>query len=232
MQRPPFIDIIIPAYNEAQSIGQVIADIPAELVRNIIVCNNNSTDQTAAVAHASGAMIADAPQKGYGSACLAGMALIQSQFGDAPPDIVVFMDADYSDFPQEMQFLIDLIEMGNDLVIGSRVRGNAAPGSLTIPQKFGNWLATNLIHRIYGFRFTDLGPVRAIRWESLLKLDMKDPNYGWTVEMQVKALKHKLHCAEVAVSYRKRIGKSKVSGTIKGSVLAGYKILWTIFRSI
>jgi hypothetical protein len=112
------------------------------------------------------------------------------------------------------------------------VRGNAAPGSLTIPQKFGNWLATNLIHRIYGFRFTDLGPFRAIRWESLLKLDMKDPNYGWTVEMQVKALKHKLQCAEVAVSYRKRIGKSKVSGTIKGSVLAGYKILWTIFRSI
>ena len=201
------IDVIIPAYNESASIGKVIGDIPRELVRDIIVCNNNSTDATASVAAASGAIVVDQPLRGYGNACLAGMAYIK----DRP---------------------LSPIKEGKDMVIGSRVKGNPDRGSLTIPQRFGNWLATRLIHMMYGFRFSDLGPFRAIRWQKLLSLDMQDKNYGWTVEMQVKALQQHLACAEVPVSYRKRIGTSKVSGTVKGSILAGYKILWTIFKSL
>jgi hypothetical protein len=160
------------------------------------------------------------------------MGYIRKQPVDTHPDIVVFLDGDYSDFPHEMPVLLTPILEGKDMVVGSRVKGNHTPGSMTIPQVFGNWLSTLLIRLIYGFRFTDLGPFRAIRWHKLLQLDMQDKNYGWTVEMQVKALKHKLQCAEVPVSYRKRIGKSKISGTIKGSILAGYKILWTIFKSL
>lgn len=225
------IDVIMPAYNESGAIGKVISDIPRDLVRDVIVCNNRSTDNTASVARASGAIVVDQPVRGYGSACLAGIEYIQRRPIDTQPDVVVFMDADYADRPQEMQTLIAPILEGKDLVIGSRVRGNADPGSLTVPQQFGNWLATNLMAMMYGFRFTDLGPFRAIRWQKLLSLDMKDTNYGWTVEMQVKAIQQGLACAEVPVSYRKRIGKSKVSGTVKGSILAGYKILWTIFKS-
>lgn len=231
MINAPVIDVIIPAYNESGAIGNVIRDIPRDLVRDIIVCNNNSTDDTAVVAAKAGAIVVDQPQRGYGSACLAGIAHIGRRSESTRPDIVVFMDADYSDFPQEMHTLIDPILKGKDMVIGSRVTGNSAPRSLTVPQQFGNWLATRLISLMYGFRFTDLGPFRAIRWKKLLELDMQDPNYGWTVEMQVKAVKQKLACAEVPVSYRKRIGKSKVSGTVKGSILAGYKILYTIFKS-
>lgn len=226
------IDVIIPAYNEAASIGKVIGDIPRELVRDIIVCNNNSTDATASVAAASGAIVVDQPLRGYGNACLAGMAYIKDRPLVEQPDIIVFMDGDYSDYPQEMKALLSPIKEGKDMVIGSRVKGNPDRGSLTIPQRFGNWLATRLIHMMYGFRFSDLGPFRAIRWQKLLSLDMQDKNYGWTVEMQVKALQHQLACAEVPVSYRKRIGTSKVSGTVKGSILAGYKILWTIFKSL
>jgi glycosyltransferase involved in cell wall biosynthesis len=222
----------MPAYNESSAIGKVIRDIPRDLVRDIIVCNNNSTDQTAQVAMQAGAIVVDEPLKGYGSACLAGIAYIQGNASGMPPDVVVFMDADYSDHPEEMKSLITPILEGKDLVIGSRVTGNAEQGSLTIPQQFGNWLATRLISFFYGFRFTDLGPFRAIRWQKLLALDMQDKNYGWTVEMQVKALKHHLSCAEVPVSYRKRIGQSKVSGTVKGSIRAGHKILWTIFKSL
>jgi len=231
MHSPLLIDVIIPAYNEGTSIGKVIMDIPRPLVRDIIVCNNNSTDDTAAVASRSGAIVVDQPVRGYGSACLAGMAYIRHRAIETQPDVVVFLDGDYSDHPQEMQSLINPILEGKDLVIGSRVSGNADPGSLAPVQRFGNWLATNLINIMYGFRFTDLGPFRAIRWQKLLALDMKDTNYGWTVEMQVKAIQQHLSCAEVPVSYRKRIGQSKVSGTIKGSILAGHKILWTIFKS-
>ncbi len=226
------IDVIIPAYNESASIGKVIGDIPRELVRDIIVCNNNSTDATASVAAASGAIVVDQPLRGYGNACLAGMAYIKDRPLVEQPDIIVFMDGDYSDYPQEMKALLSPIMEGKDMVIGSRVKGNPDRGSLTIPQRFGNWLATRLIHMMYGFRFSDLGPFRAIRWQKLLSLDMQDKNYGWTVEMQVKALQQHLACAEVPVSYRKRIGTSKVSGTVKGSILAGYKILWTIFKSL
>jgi len=226
------IDVIIPAYNESASIGKVIGDIPRELVRDILVCNNNSTDATASVAAAAGAIVIDQPLRGYGNACLAGMAYIKERPLVEQPDIIVFMDGDYSDYPQEMKALLSPIKEGKDMVIGSRVKGNPDRGSLTIPQRFGNWLATRLIHMMYGFRFSDLGPFRAIRWQKLLSLDMQDKNYGWTVEMQVKALQHHLACAEVPVSYRKRIGTSKVSGTVKGSILAGYKILWTIFKSL
>ena len=226
------IDVIIPAYNESASIGKVIGDIPRELVRDILVCNNNSTDATASVAAAAGAIVIDQPLRGYGNACLAGMAYIKERPLVEQPDIIVFMDGDYSDYPQEMKALLSPIMEGKDMVIGSRVKGNPDRGSLTIPQRFGNWLATRLIHMMYGFRFSDLGPFRAIRWQKLLSLDMQDKNYGWTVEMQVKALQQHLACAEVPVSYRKRIGTSKVSGTVKGSILAGYKILWTIFKSL
>lgn len=226
------IDVIIPAYNESASIGKVIGDIPREIVRDIIVCNNNSTDATASVAAASGAIVVDQPLRGYGNACLAGMAYIKGRPLAEHPDIIVFLDGDYSDHPQEMEALLSPIMAGKDMVIGSRVKGNPDRGSLTIPQRFGNWLATRLIHLMYGFRFSDLGPFRAIRWQKLLSLNMQDKNYGWTVEMQVKALQYHLTCAEVPVSYRKRIGTSKVSGTVKGSILAGYKILWTIFKSL
>lgn len=226
------IDVIIPAYNESASIGKVIGDIPRELVRDIIVCNNNSTDATASVAAGAGAIVVDQPLRGYGNACLAGIAYIKERPLAEHPDIIVFMDGDYSDYPQEMKALLSPIMDGKDMVIGSRVNGNPDRGALTIPQRFGNWLATRLIHMMYGFRFSDLGPFRAIRWQKLLSLDMQDKNYGWTVEMQVKALQHHLACAEVPVSYRKRIGTSKVSGTVKGSILAGYKILWTIFKSL
>ncbi len=232
MHTPLRIDVIIPAYNEALSIGKVIEAIPRGLVRDIVVCDNNSTDSTGKVASDSGAIVVDQPVRGYGNACLAGMAHIKSQPFDTQPDIIVFMDADFSDHPDEMYALIAPILDGKDLVIGSRVTGHPEPGSLTWPQQFGNWLATTLIHKLYGFRFTDLGPFRAIRWQKLLLLDMQDKNYGWTVEMQIKALQKQLLCAEVPVSYRKRIGKSKVSGTIKGSILAGHKILWTIFKSL
>jgi glycosyltransferase involved in cell wall biosynthesis len=232
MHSPPLIDVIIPAYNESLSIAKVIKGIPTGMVRDIIVCNNNSTDDTAAQALAAGAVVVEQPAKGYGNACMAGMAYIQKRDPGQQPDIVVFIDGDFSDYPGEMPSLIKPILDGKDMVIGSRVQGNPDPGSLTYPQRFGNWLATSLISLMYGFRFTDLGPFRAIRWNKLAALGMKDKNYGWTVEMQLKALQHKLSCAEVPVSYRKRIGKSKVSGTVKGSVLAGHKILWTIFKSL
>ncbi len=226
----PIIDVIIPAFNEERSIGKVINEIPKDLVRRVIVCNNNSTDDTSFHALEAGATVVDQPLKGYGNACMSGIQYIQSQPLSSHPDIIVFMDADYSDFPAELETLITPIQGGKDLVIGSRVMGASDPGSLTIAQIFGNWLATRLIKFIYGFQFTDLGPFRAIRWKKLLELNMQDQTFGWTVEMQIKALKHKMVCAEVPVSYRKRIGKSKISGTIKGTLLAGHKILWTIIK--
>jgi glycosyltransferase involved in cell wall biosynthesis len=230
MTSPLVVDVLIPAFNEGPSIGSVVRNIPSKWVRRVIVCNNNSTDSTAIEALKAGAIVTFQPKRGYGSACLAGISYIDQDKQVRQPDVVVFMDGDFSDYPDELPKLLQPIADGKDLVIGSRTLGNAAPGSLTIPQRFGNWLATGLIRLFYGFRFTDLGPFRAIRWEKLLLLKMEDPDFGWTVEMQVKALKHQLACAEVPVSYRRRIGRSKISGTVKGSILAGYKILWTIFR--
>lgn len=224
-------DIIIPAHNEEAAIGQVLSAIPRELVREIVVCDNASTDNTAAVARAHGATVLREPRKGYGSACLTGIAYLQQKAATDSLDCVVFLDADFSDHPEELpQLLIPITHHDFDLVIGSRVLGQREKGSLMPQQRFGNWLATTLVRWLYGVRFTDLGPFRAIRWSALQQLGMNDPNYGWTVEMQVRAAKMGLRCTEVPVSYRRRIGTSKVSGTIRGSVLAGYKILWTIFK--
>lgn len=223
------IDVIIPAYNEEESIGKVVADIPKELVRDIIVCNNASKDKTAEVAREAGATVVDQPQPGYGSACLKGIEFINSK--EEKPDIVVFLDGDYSDHPEEMPSLVSpIIHEGKDMVIGSRVLGKLEKGAMMPQQIFGNWLATNLIKLFYSYEFTDLGPFRAIRYSKLMEIEMMDKDFGWTVEMQVKAAKHKLNCTEVPVTYRKRIGISKVSGTLKGTVLAGHKILWTIFK--
>lgn len=225
----PVIDVIIPAYNEESSIGSVVGDIPVDLVRDIIVCNNNSNDATAQNALAAGAIVVDEPQPGYGAACLKGMEYIAAQ--EELPDIVVFLDGDYSDYPEEMPKLIKpIIENNMDLVIGSRAIGNMESGAMMPQQIFGNWLATTLIRFFYKYEFTDLGPFRAIRYDRLMDIQMQDRDFGWTVEMQVKAAKMKLKCTEVAVMYRKRIGESKVSGTIKGTILAGHKILWTIFK--
>lgn len=225
----PIIDVIIPAYNEEKSIGKVVHEIPKNLIRDIIVCNNGSKDNTKQVALDAGAIVVDQPLPGYGNACLKGLDYVRRN--TAKPDIVVFIDGDLSDYPEEMPHLIDpIIHQGMDMVIGSRALGNLERGSMTPQQVFGNWLATNLIKLFYGYVFTDLGPFRAIQWDKLEELQMEDKNFGWTVEMQVKAAKLKYKCIEVPVNYRKRIGVSKVSGTIKGTLLAGHKILWTIFK--
>jgi glycosyltransferase involved in cell wall biosynthesis len=225
------IDIIIPAFNEESSIGRVLADIPQDLVREVIVCNNASTDQTATVAAAHGATVLDQPRKGYGSACLKGIAYLKEKPHDQQPDIVVFLDGDYSDHPEEMPTLVNpIINEGYDMVIGSRALGNMERGAMQPQQIFGNWLATNLIRIIYRYHFTDLGPFRAIRFDRLLEMNMQDPDFGWTVEMQVRAAKMGLKTTEIPVTYRRRIGVSKVSGTLRGTFLAGHKILWTIFK--
>lgn len=227
----PIIDVIIPAYNEEESIGLVLADIPKGLVRDVIVCDNGSTDQTAEAARLAGATVVEEKRKGYGSACLKAIEYLKQQPESQWPDIVVFLDADYSDHPEEMpQVLAPIIERACDMCIGSRSLGTSQPGAMMPQQIFGNWLATNLIQLIYNYRFTDLGPFRAIRFTQLLALDMRDQDFGWTVEMQVKAAKKKMCCEEVPVRYRKRVGVSKVSGTLRGSILAGHKILWTIFK--
>lgn len=227
------VDVIIPAYNEAASIGKVLADIPMEVVREVIVCNNASTDNTAEVAEQAGATVLFQPQKGYGSACLKGIEYLKNKVIDQQPDIVVFLDGDYSDHPEELPLIIaPILQDDCDLVIGSRASGTLENGAMMPQQLFGNWLATKLIKLIYGYHFTDLGPFRAIKWDQLMAINMKDPDFGWTVEMQVKAAKMKLKCEEVPVTYRKRIGISKVSGTLKGTILAGHKILWTIFKLI
>ncbi|MGM0945513.1 MAG: glycosyltransferase family 2 protein [Bacteroidota bacterium] len=228
MNRFPLVDVIIPAYNEEESIPKVLAEIP-DFVRNIVVANNNSSDNTASVAEKSGAVVVFEPQKGYGMACLTAMDWIRKQ--ETPPEIIVFLDGDYSDFPEQMRDLVHpIIHDDVDMVIGSRSLGERASGSMTPPQIFGNWLATSLMKHIQGARFTDLGPFRAIKWDKLLALEMKDENFGWTIEMQIKAHKAGLSYVEVPVNYRKRIGVSKVSGTVKGVIGAGYKIILTIFR--
>lgn len=219
--------VIIPAFNEAKSINKVIDEIPKDLVEEVIVVNNNSRDETSRVAKEAGATVLDEPRQGYGYACLKGIEYAKTK----NPSIIVFLDADYSDYPQEMyQVVAPIINENYDMVIGSRALGNRQSGSMTPQQIFGNWLATTLIRWFYGVTYTDLGPFRAIKFDKLIEIDMKDKTYGWTVEMQLKAAKLKMKTCEVPVNYRKRIGFSKVSGTVKGTIGAGYKIITTIFR--
>ncbi len=223
--------VIIPAYNEEQSIAKVIDDIPKSIVKEVIVGNNNSKDNTQLEAEKAGATVVLAPIAGYGNACLKGIEYLKAKAN--PQDIIVFLDGDYSDYPEEISTIITPIDNGEaDLVIGSRALGVKQRGSMTLPQEFGNWLATHLIDWFYKVKFTDLGPFRAISWGNLMQINMQDKTYGWTVEMQVKAAKLNLKCVEVPVKYRKRIGVSKVSGTIKGVIMAGYKIIWTIFKNL
>ena len=224
--------MLIPAWNEEKSLPLVLADLPKSWVRQVVVCDNGSTDLTVAVAEAAGAVVVRQPARGYGNACLAGIRYLRSLPPSEWPEIVVFLDGDYSDYPEELPLVIAPILSGEqDLVIGSRRLGGMAAGAMTFPQRFGNWLAPLLIRWLYGYRFSDLGPFRAIRWDKLLALDMQDQNFGWTVEMQVKAARQNLRCTEVPVRYRKRAaGKSKVSGTLKGATLAGVKIIATIFK--
>ena len=222
------IKVIIPAFNEADSIGLVIREIP-KIVGEIIVVNNNSTDRTSEKAKKAGATVLDETRKGYGYACLKGMDYITS--GDSKPEIIVFLDGDYSDYPEELtQVVKPIIEDDIDFVIGARVKRLREAGSMTPQQVFGNWLATWLMRLFFKSSFTDLGPFRAIKYEKLLELEMEDKTYGWTVEMQLKALKQNLSYREIPVRYKKRIGESKVSGTVKGSILAGIKILGWIFK--
>jgi glycosyltransferase involved in cell wall biosynthesis len=219
------IGIVIPALDEEQAIARVIADIP-EWVDEVVVADNGSRDRTAEIARQAGARVVHERERGYGAACQAGIAALR----DA--DIVVFLDGDHSDDPSELAALVGPIAEGRaDFVIGSRVRGRAARGSLTPQQRFGNWLACRLIRRLWGVNYTDLGPFRAIRRKTLDALVMTDRKYGWTVEMQIKAARSGVKTLEVPVSYRRRVGRSKISGTLRGSAKAGIGILGSIARS-
>ncbi len=222
------IKVIIPAYNEANSIAHVINDIPG-IVDEIIVVSNNSTDDTEINAKNAGATVLSETNKGYGYACLKGMDYVAQQV--PLPDIIVFLDGDYSDYPEELTKIVQpIIENNVDFVIGARVKQLREAGSMTTPQIFGNWLATRLMKLFFGSTFTDLGPFRAIKYNKLLALNMEDKTYGWTVEMQLKALKRNYSYKEIPVKYRNRIGISKVSGTVKGAIFAGVKILTWIFK--
>ena len=219
------VDAVIPALNEAGAVALVLDALPRPLVRRIVVCDNGSTDDTAAIARAHGAIVVREPRRGYGAACLKALAALEAD----PPDVVLFLDADLSDDPADAGRILEPILDGRaDLVIGSRTLGTREPGALTPQARFGNWLATRLLLALYGVRFTDLGPFRAIRYRSLLDLDMRDRDFGWTVEMQIKAARSGLRAAEVPAHYRRRIGRSKISGTLLGSVRAAIKILGTI----
>ncbi len=225
------VKVIIPAYNEENGVGQVIAEIPRHIVSEIIVVNNASTDNTEEEATKAGATVLRELIPGYGRACLKGIQYLRQL--EEKPDIVVFLDADHSDYPEEIESVIKpILDLQADMVIGSRALGAKEYGSMTPQQIFGNWLATRLLKLFYGIKFTDLGPFRAITYSALIELDLQDKTYGWTVEMQLKATKNGLRCMEVPVRYRKRIGFSKISGTVKGTLMAGYKILYTIFRYI
>ena len=222
---PTPIAVIIPAYNEEAAIGKVLEAVPWSLVEQVIVVDNGSTDATAARAVQMGANLVREPRRGYGQACLSGIGVIKNI------EIVVFLDGDYSDYPEEMEALIAPIVQGRaDLVIGSRTLGEREKGALLPQARFGNALATRLIHCLFRVKYTDLGPFRAIRFETLERLQMQDRNFGWTVEMQVKAARLGVQIVEVPVRYRRRIGTSKITGTLSGAMQAGYKILWTIFR--
>jgi len=224
----PDIKVIIPAYNEADSIANVIKEIPNS-VSEIIVVNNNSTDKTALNAKNTGATVLDENRIGYGYACLCGIDYIAKQ--SKTPDIIVFIDGDYSDYPEELNKIVEpILNNDYDFVIGARDEELREKGSMTPQQIFGNWLATFLMKLFFNAKFTDLGPFRAIKYDKLISLKMEDKTYGWTVEMQLKALKKKLKYTEIPVRYKKRIGISKVSGTVKGSIFAGIKILSWIFK--
>ena len=226
--KQPLIRVIIPAYNEQDAIAKVIQDIP-EIVAEVIVVNNNSSDATVENATKTGATVLTENRKGYGYACLKGINHIISN--NLSTDIVVFLDGDYSDYPEQLTEIVAPITNKNiDFVIGSRVKRLRESGSMTPQQVFGNWLATFLMKVFFNAKFTDLGPFRAIKFDKLLELEMEDKTYGWTVEMQLKAIKRKYSYTEVPVKYRNRIGVSKVSGTIKGTILAGVKILSWIFK--
>lgn len=221
------VKVIIPAFNEEKSISHVINDIP-DLVAEVVVCDNNSTDETAEIAVNAGASVVFEPKAGYGRACLKAMDYIRDQ--KEQPDVVVFLDGDYSDYPEQMTNLLTEIENGYDLVIGSRALGKRENGSMTAPQVFGNWLATGLMKLFYGARYTDLGPFRAIKYSVLKEIEMEDETYGWTIEMQMKVLRKGYSYTEVAVDYKNRIGQSKISGTLKGVIGAGTKIITSIFK--
>ncbi len=228
------VDVIIPAFNEEGAIARVVAELPRALIRDILVCDNNSTDATAARASAAGAIVVPALRKGYGSACLAGHAYIAARPDGAMPDVVAYIDGDGSDYPAQLPRLLAPLLAGEaELVIGSRALGRRTRGSMQPHQIFGNWLSTRLIRLFWRVRFTDLGPFRAVLYETLLRLDMRDPDFGWTVEMQVKAAKAGVRSVEVPVDYRTRShGVSKVSGSLRNSYLAGKKILGTIFTQL
>ena len=222
------IKVIIPAYNEQDSIAKVITEIPA-IVTEIIVVNNNSTDLTVKNATNAGATVLTENNRGYGFACLKGLNYIANL--DIKPDIVVFLDGDYSDYPEELTKVIaPIIEENIDFVVGARVKKYRENGAMTPQQVFGNWLATFLMKLFFDAKFTDLGPFRAIKYHKLLALNMADKTYGWTVEMQLKVLKQKMTYKEVELRYKNRIGVSKVSGTVKGTIFAGIKILSWIFK--
>ncbi len=224
----PIIRVIIPAYNEQDSIGNVIKDIP-EIVDEIIVISNNSSDSTEIKAKNAGATVLSENKKGYGYACLKGMDYISKQ--DIKPEIIVFLDGDYSDYPEQLTEIIEpIINKNIDFVIGARVKELRETGSMKPQQVFGNWLATFLMKLFFNAKFSDLGPFRAIKYDKLLALNMEDKTYGWTIEMQLKVLKQKMSYVEIPVKYRNRIGVSKVSGTVKGSIFAGVKILGWIFK--
>ena len=219
--------VIIPAFNEARAIGQVLGDIPADLVEEVVVVNNASTDETEANARQAGATVLREHRRGYGWACLRGIAYAQTR----QPDVVVFLDGDYSDHPDEMTLLVEPIRQGEaDFVVGSRMIGRREPGAMLPQALFGNRLACFLMRLFWNARYTDLGPFRAIRFDDLLALDMQDKTFGWTIEMQIKAVLAGLRIAETPVSYRKRVGVSKITGTVSGTVKASAKILWTIAR--
>ena len=223
----PRVAVIIPAYNEEASLPRVLEAVPAGLVELVLVVDNGSTDRTAEVAAAKGVQVIREARRGYGSACLAGIARLRER----PPDIVVFLDGDFSDHPEEMASLLEPIrKQGCDLVVGSRMLGRSEPGALLPQARLGNRLAVFLLRFLYGVRYTDLGPFRAVRFDRLLELGMADPSFGWTVEMQARAALAGWKTAEVPVSYRKRIGKSKITGTVSGTLRAGSKILVTLVR--
>jgi len=219
------VAVIIPAYNEAEAIGKVIAEIPA-WVDQIVVADNGSTDQTASVARNAGAEVVHEPRRGYGYACMAGLTKVKGA------TIIVFLDGDHSDFPGMMDRIVDPIVDGRaDLVIGSRTLGTASAGSLSPQQRFGNALACFLIRLIWRHAYTDLGPFRAVERTAFEEMSLVEMTYGWTVEMQIRALELRLRCLDVPVNYRCRIGRSKVSGTVQGVIGAGWRILFCIFRS-
>ncbi len=220
------VSVVIPVFNERESLPLVVADIPRPPVSEVVVVDNGSTDDTSRIASGLPVRLVRESRRGYGSACLAGVAALREN----PPDVLVFLDGDYSDHPEEIPLLLAGIEAGADLVIGSRALGRREPGALLPQARFGNLLACFLIRLLYGHRYTDLGPFRAIRWDAYEKIGMEDTNFGWTCEMQVKAVREGLAIAEVPVSYRRRVGVSKITGTVSGTLRAGYKILWTIAK--